>query len=99
MFRRLINICKGLYRLKILCSQCLYHNIFQINFNQNFRCKNRLKRVSESDALPKQGGDIKENIKENPKQTTGETEQKPNPNDQKGTEASRSKGKEKAFDE
>ncbi|CAI9299055.1 unnamed protein product [Lactuca saligna] len=55
--------------------------------------------VLERDVIMKQGGDDKEQPKQNTGEPTDENEQKPKqyPNDQKDNEASGSKGKEKVM--
>ena len=63
---------------------------------------NLLEDVSESSSLLKQRGEEKQASGEELKKPTGgsdEHEQKPNPNDPKGNEASGSKGKGKLIDD
>lgn len=59
-----------------------------------FSILNRIKGVSESGSLPKQGGDVNKLA-----DGSGEHEQKPKSNDPNGNEASGSKGKGKSIDD
>ncbi|CAI9281062.1 unnamed protein product [Lactuca saligna] len=59
-----------------------------------FSMLNRIEGVLESDSLLKQGGEVKKPADDG----SGEHEQKPNPNDLKGNEASVLKGKGKLID-
>lgn len=73
---------------------------FTDKYKPIFSMLNKISGVSESDDLPKKGGEIKDKQpKQKTSEQTGENERKSKPNsntkDQKDNEASESKGKEK----